>query len=115
MKESKLRFKGYEFNYNPHTLSISHMRNVASFSSPLCPLVVQDLGIKSTIVSGEGVLVGENCIKQYESIAALMETDATGRLQIPNFKPMMAVFSALSITAKPIRNALFYKFEFVMI
>lgn len=110
---SKLRFKGFEFNYNPHTFTISGRRNIVEFLSPVSGSIVQDLGASARTITGEGVLLGADCNKQYEQLFATFLQEQSGLLQIPDMKPFYAFFASLSVTAKPTPNLLYYSFKFI--
>lgn len=113
MKTTKLRFKGFEFQYNPRTFSIEHKKNIVEFSSPLCGSSIQDLGELACIVTGEGEFVGENAISQYEKLYSKLSDNSVGILHIPGYKPFFACLTSFTITAKPLPNVLQYKFRFV--
>ncbi len=113
MSATKLRFKGFEFDYNPRTFTIKHNRNVIEFLSPLSGSLVQDLGEHACVVTGEGEFFGENAMTQYEKLYRILSVSASGLLHIPNYKPFYATLTSLSITAKPMPNVLQYKFRFI--
>lgn len=113
IKPSKLRFKGFEFTYNPHTFTITGQRNIVEFLSPISGSIVQDLGASARTVTGEGVLLGMDCNTQYEQLHSMLLQEQSGLLQIPDMKPFYTYFASLSVTAKPTPNLLYYSFKFV--
>lgn len=112
MATTKLRFQRYEFPCNPRTLSIKHERNLVQFCSPFAPTIVQDLGIKATIITGEGELYGDDVMGEYERMLTAFSDKNSGLLSIPGVKPIMASFNSLTITARPAPNLLYYSFKF---
>lgn len=113
MINTKLRYKGYEFSCNPHTLSIQQTRNIAEFNSPLTPTIVQDLGTKARTIIGDGQLFGEDVINQFEKLHTTFCEKGAGTLYVPGFKPIQAIFCTFEITAKPTPNLLQYSFKFL--
>lgn len=113
MDRSKFRFKGYEFKCNPQTFTISCERNIAEFVSPFSQTTVQEVGVGTRSLSGEGVIFGDDVLKQYDALNSLFLSDGAGTLFIPGYKPFRAFFAKLSVTARPAPNLLYYSFKFI--
>lgn len=113
MNNTKLRFKGFSFTANPTTLTIKQERNVALHNSPLSTCIVQDLGLKARVITGEGKLFGADVNRQFQRLYEAFSSNGAGILCIPDMKPINAVFVQVSVTAKPTPNLLSYKFQFV--
>lgn len=113
MTKEKLRFKGFSFDYNPNTITVKHERAVAVHCSPLCTSVVQDLGQKPIVVTGEGELFGEDVISQFERLSNSFRSLGEGILCVPDMLPIKACFCELTIIRKPTANLLHYRFKFM--
>lgn len=113
MNDTKVRFKGFEFSCNPRTLSIKQERNIVQFNSPITTCVVQDLGIKATVITGDGELFGKNVLDQFDKLSQTFKQLGVGILYIPGMKPINSSFCSLTITAKPSPDLLYYSFKFM--
>ena len=74
---SKLRYKGYLWQYNPKELSVITEKKLHEQLVPDNKPIIQNFGNKSRIIRGTGCLCGEDCFKQYNRILELQKNGAT--------------------------------------
>lgn len=108
----KFRFKGYEFRFNPSRFQINGSRNLKVFESPLCGAVTQDLGFAPLQVSGEGELLGDDLMGEYQKLYRLFQEKSSGMLFLPDMKPFYCFFEKLSVTGRAGPRVLTYQFSF---
>lgn len=112
MRLAPMRFGGVSMCHNPRKLSISGKNRIHEYLSPCCEADSQVLGRELCRVSGEGVLVGTNCIEQYQTLEALQRDRTPAKLVLPKMEPLYAYLKELSLTAEPQENILQYRFVF---
>ena len=113
MKNSVIRYKGYSFEHNPETLRISTVKSVAEQDVILGRSIVREFGEKNRIITGEGKIVGEDCMYQFLRLYKVKEERGSGVLSIPSVKPFFAFFRSLEFLAEPAPNLITYRFVFV--
>lgn len=111
--DGKMSYKDFIFPVNPHLIKISHRRKASNQKLPYGKSAVSDLGICSRIISGEGEFCGENCIRDFMSLKAVMDRGGGGMLYIPSQSPVYAVFESLELTAGDTSGVIGYSFRFV--
>lgn len=107
-----MKYKNYTWPNNPSTIDISVKRDLKDISMPFNLSVIQDLGRKKRIVSGQGQFFGENCMEQFEDLFKVLKQGGTGYLCLPGMVPFLAVFSELQLIGEAMPNVINYKFEF---
>lgn len=113
MKISKIRFKGYSWVHNPKTLKVSKEQNMRENFIPYGKSNVQNLGVKSRIISGTGQLFGEDCLIQYQQLVQLQSQEESGILSLPDTKPFYAFFKSIELSCDPTPEVVTYSFVFV--
>ena len=110
---STLRFAGYCWPHNPTKIYVDQklVTDVETTFSEGERVVSAASGIKK--VSGEGELVGKECIKEYKALEKLFESRRKGVLCLPGFEPFLAYFTKLTVRGESTPDVLFYTFEFV--
>lgn len=107
-----MRFKDYEWRYNPEEISFKCEKNMKELCSPKSTAYIQDLGRKNKIISGKGQLCGEDCLEQFEKLWEVFEQGGVGVLALPYIKPVYAVFEELVLLSEPVDNMITYRFVF---
>lgn len=111
---SKLRFKGYEFTYNPKTITIKQDKLILSHPLPQSKgFFQQPMGSKPLEISGEGELFGENADSRFMEIYSLFRGDESGILTLPHFKPIFCFLSEIKNVKKAGPDMLTYSFKFI--
>lgn len=111
---SKLRFKGYEFSYNPKTITIKQEKRILSHLLPQSKSVFQQpMGNMPIEISGEGELFGENSDKSFFEIYSLFQSEESGILSLPHFKPTICFLTEIKNVKTAGPNLLTYSFKFV--
>ncbi|MDK2802104.1 MAG: DNA circularization N-terminal domain-containing protein [Oscillospiraceae bacterium] len=111
--QNKFRFKDFLFPCNPKKFSITHSKNIASYSSPFNTPLSFDIGMNNKIVSGEGFLFGDDAFSQYSSLSNIFSDPSPGLLHIPHISSFSAIFSNLSIIGEGLPNLITYSFSFI--
>ncbi|MEG2814371.1 MAG: DNA circularization N-terminal domain-containing protein [Oscillospiraceae bacterium] len=112
METAKLKFCGVSLRCNPQSITIQQERKISSNFAIFNGEKTQDFGICLKRISGQGFLFGADVSKQYETLQELL-SKGSGMLFIPGFKPFLATFCSLSVSAFPIPNMLSYTFSFL--
>lgn len=110
---SILKFKDYQFKFNPEKFSISQKRQLKLFACPNFDVQIQDLGFMPRVITGEGILVGDDLMKEFEKISNLHNQENSGLLYLPNLSPFYCYFNDLQIIGQAGEMVLRYKFEFI--
>lgn len=113
MKNAPMRFCGLSLHHNPGTLSVSESGNIRELISPCCDPDSTGLGLRVTVVSGEGEFYGTDCLEQYRQLEALQKAQKRGKLMLPRRDALYAFLKELSLTAPPLENVVRYRFKFV--
>lgn len=106
-------FKGFTWQVNPTTLRLELGRNLRETALPYVGSRLEDLGKKKRRVSGEGYMIGKECMAQWQALGAAFAQGGAGYLQLPGQKPFLAVMEELKLLGEPGENALRYSFAFV--
>ena len=83
-----MRFKSYEWRYNPEEISFECEKNVRELYSPKGTAYVQNLGRKNRLIKGKGQLCGEDCHEQFEKLWEVFAEGTVGVLALPFIKPV---------------------------
>lgn len=110
---SILKFKDYQFKFNPEKFSVLQQRRIKTFNTPFDDVYMQDLGFKPKVITGEGVLIGNNLMSEFEKLSNLQNQKESGLLYLPNLSPFYCFFNNLEIVGKAGEFLLRYKFEFL--
>lgn len=110
---SILKFKNYQFRFNPEKFSVSQKRRLKMFSCPNFNVQIQDLGFMPRVITGEGVLIGNDLMKEFEQISNLHNQEDSGLLYLPNIAPFYCYFNDLQVVGQAGESVLRYKFEFI--
>lgn len=107
-----MRFKTYEWKYNPEEISFECEKNIRELESPNSTAYVQNLGRKNRLIKGKGQLCGEDCHEQFARLWQIFEEGGVGVLALPFVKPVYAVFERLAVIGEPVPDMLTYSFVF---
>lgn len=112
------RYKDYEFQINPQTLKLQRARILKAFQPPvqtsnvLPKTQIQDLGLAPMSVSGEGLLIGDDRMRQYTDLYDCLVQGGSGLLHIPGLTPFYCFFEQLSLVGRAGPKLLQYTFLF---
>lgn len=111
-----MRFKEFDFPYNPETLKITSHKEEKSLHKPGDRAVLQVFGNKPVIVSGEGELFGnapfDDHLIKYNEILQLYSQKTPGVLSIDGMPSIYASFSSFELKRSPIDGVIAYSFSF---
>lgn len=112
MKLQLMEFAGFRWHQNPAALSVSHARQVQEKMVPYGGEILQDMGRRSIVVTGEGVLKGSRAALQFETLRKFYEAGTVDVLKIMGLPPIMAKLTKLELTGKFNPDKLGYRFTF---
>jgi len=107
-----MSYKGYVWPHNPRTFSVSCGRDVVARRAPYGGWVLQDLGEKHRVFSGEGAFAGEDAYEQFRQLAAVFRENTAGILSHPVWGGVRARFVELKLLEEPRRDYVAYSFVF---
>ena len=81
-----MRFKNYEWRYNPEEISFECEKNIQELNSPKNTAYIQNLGRKNRLIKGKGQLCGEDCHEQFANLWKVFEEGGVGVLALPFIK-----------------------------
>lgn len=113
MTISKMRYKGFSWVHNPMTLKVTKEQVLREQYIPYGNSAVQDMGVKSRIVSGTGQLYGKDCLEMYNQLLKLQSLEGSGILSLPDTKPFYAFFKSIELACEPKPELVTYNFVFV--
>lgn len=111
-KREKMSYKGYSFKTNPSVIRIKHRTRVTKSSVPFQAESTVSFGRKACEISGEGVIVGYDCEKQFAEIRRLFLSGGSGLLLLPGIEPFYAFFESLELLDEPSDSLIKYSFSF---
>lgn len=111
--QSPMQFKTFVWPNNPETYEISYRRNTVVLDQLGGMWTVQELGRTARTFSGEGVFFGETAYEDFRLLALLFYDDGYGILTHPQWMPVFAHLSELSLTQEPQENLVRYRFKFI--
>lgn len=112
------RYKDYQFQINPQTLQLKRTRILKAFQPPLqtsnlIPTTqIQDLGLAPMSVSGEGLLLGDDRMRQYTELYDCLLQGGSGLLHLPGLTPFYCFFEELTMIGRAGPKVLHYRFLF---
>jgi LysM repeat protein len=110
---SKLKYKNYQWPYNPSFIEILGQKNLKQLPVPFAGNIVQDFGEGNRLVKGKGEFFGEYAAKEYKQLFEIYKDKTSGFLNIPGIESFKAYFKSLVINCKPGPLTINYSFEFV--
>jgi hypothetical protein len=108
-----MRFGGYTWEYNPHTIKILSEKEIIENKIPYANNVIQNFGRMSRVVKGEGYIYGSSCFAQYDALWNIYKENKKGILSVPEFVVMEAEFYTLEIKGEPTDSLINYSFVFI--
>ena len=112
MNTALMRFQDYTWKHNPKTIQVDYRREVKEWKLPGQGNLLQDMGPGKRIVTGEGELFGEDCLTQFQALAALCEQGGTGFLILPDSTGFEASLISLTMAGQAGPDIVSYRFEF---
>lgn len=109
----KFRFKEYTFAFNPHTFAVVQNRRVRTIPLVNGTVAAQELGFAPMAVTGEGELIGDDLMGEYQKLYELMLEKESGLLYLPDMTPFYCFLNKLSVIGKAGPRVLRYQFEFL--
>lgn len=110
---SLLRYKNFQFPYNPSTFSVQGEKQLFHQFAPGMGSVVTDLGRTARTVTGQGEFFGSQAREQFEALWSVFLEKEDGILALPATQPFYAFFSSLVLTGEAGADVLRYQFTFV--
>lgn len=110
-----MRFCGYTWKYNPHTIKILSKKEIKENKIPFSDSVIQNFGRIARVIKGEGCIFGSDCFARYDELWRIYSSNKRGILSVPDFAVMEAEFVSLEIIGEPTDKLIKYSFVFTEI
>ena len=108
----KMQFAEFIWPQNPASLSVSHARQMQAYAVPYGGELLQDMGKRNIVITGEGVLKGCRAAAQFAELKALQDSAAVDMLCISGLPPIMARLTELELVGKFNPDKIGYRFTF---
>ena len=108
-----MRYKDFVFPHNPQRIQVTYRAATASLHCPQLGAVVQHLGPRCRVVTGQGAFFGPEAAAQFAALEQLAAEGDAGYLFIPTLTPFKAYLTKLAFLGEGDGNILHYSFEFV--
>lgn len=108
-----MRFKDFVWPNNPHSCSLTTMRDVATHKYPGYSYRLENLGMGRRVLSGNGEFYGENAYKTMKELLQVFQQEGAGRLIHPIIEMNQAIFSELELVQEPRADYVAYRFVFL--
>ncbi len=108
-----MRYKDFIFPHNPKRIQVSYRSATATLHCPQLGSVVQHLGPRCRVVSGQGAFFGPAAAAQFAALEQLAAQGNAGYLFIPALTPFKAYLTKLVYLGEGDGSLLSYSFEFV--
>lgn len=113
MELIQMSYKGITFSVNPSSIKTQMSRRLGKKPAVFSTAKVQDMCFEPTKISGNGYLTGANARQQAHSLIRAFKSKGSAYLFAPDFPPLKAFFSNLSVSFDSKMNCVNYTFEFV--
>ncbi len=110
--KAKMKFKNYEWPYDPKQLKIEQKKDISELKIPFVGTVLQNLKCSKRVISGNGEFFGPDCFEQYSRLCELYKENDSGYLSITDVGTFLAVFKKLNMSCEPGPKSISYYFEF---
>ncbi len=108
-----MRYKDFIFPHNPKRIQVSYRAATAALHCPHLGSVVQNLGPRCRVVTGQGAFFGAGAAAQFAALEQLAGQQEAGYLFVPSLTPFKAYLTQLTFLGEGDGSVLFYSFEFV--
>lgn len=108
-----MRFKEFVWPNNPHSCSLTTVREVATHKYPGSSYRLENMGVRRRVLSGSGEFYGENAYKTMKELLQVFQKEGAGRLIHPVIEMNQAVFSELELLQEPRADYVAYRFVFL--
>lgn len=112
MISTNMRYKGFEWSHNPKKLRIRNGKKTVDIIYPFSYVNAREAFRQGCVISGEGELYGEDCIKQFNRLNRLFAQRGEGVLCVSGMPSVKAYFTRLELLCEPAENVISYAFEF---
>ena len=112
---NSIRYKGYEFPYNPSKSGYSTSRAYIAHKYPeLTGIEVEDLEAQEVFITGEGEFVGENAYSYWQQLLSVFNEGGVGSFYHPIYTNVtQALMISLESNLEPREDYVSYSFKFV--
>lgn len=108
-----MRYKSFVWPNNPHTCSLSLVRQVAEHKYPGGDYHLESLGVGRRRLSGEGEFYGKDAYRTMKQLLTVFEQEGAGQLLHPVIEINQAIFSELELLQEPREDYVSYRFVFL--
>lgn len=109
---ANMSFKEYVWRNNPVNLQVRWENRLQEHRLPYVGSMLEGIGRKYRVVTGEGDFYGADCYEQFASLSKIFEEGGSGYLNLPGMMPIRALFRSLEMRCEPVENLVRYRFEF---
>lgn len=113
MKLIKMSYKGFVFDVNPSSIRAEFSKNMAKKNILFKSGKAQEVCFEPAKISGSGRFAGDHARQYAHSLMRIFRSKGSAYLFAPDFEPMKAFFSDLSISYNAGENCVSYTFSFI--
>lgn len=108
-----MRYKNFTFPHDPEKLEVTVKNQLGVAHCPGYGPVIQELGVKQRVISGEGAFFGSEAVSLYRQLESVFFQQTPGTLSIPGHSAITAHFSSLRWLGQGDGQIIRYSFEFI--
>lgn len=108
-----MRYKNFTFPHDPEKLEVTVKNQLGVAHCPGYGPVIQELGVRQRVISGEGAFFGPQAQDLYRQLESLFFQQTPGPLSIPGHSAVTAHFSSLRWLGQGDGQIIRYSFEFI--
>lgn len=112
MDSIQMRYKGCTLSINPDNISMRLSKKINRVVVPFKKTRTQEICHNPCIISGSGILVGEDTQQQAYSLLSCYRSKGADYLFLPLLPPLKMHFTALRFSADADSDGIRYSFEF---
>ena len=112
MNHGIITYRSVSFPCNPASFTVSYKKQLGEVFSPYLGTVIQEMGPCACIVTGEGVLMGDQALEDFSELKSAFEESGSALLKVSGLPQFDAFVETLELGGKAPRGVTF-RFSFV--
>lgn len=112
MNHGMVTYRSVSFPCNPAEFTVSYKKQLGETFSPYLGSIVQEVGQSACVISGSGVLMGEQAWEHFTELKEAFEQSGSALLKVGGLAELYAFFQSLELEAQA-PNKIGFRFTFI--